>query len=102
MAAVGDGGTILESTDGGVNWDAQTSGVGTNLVGVDIINPMIVVGDGGVVLLKNSQAGSGGGGGGGFSGDTYGSDAYPIDVPFGGEWLFALFVAGYGLYRLRS
>jgi photosystem II stability/assembly factor-like uncharacterized protein len=102
MAAVGNGGTILESTDGGANWNAQTSGVGTDLVGVDIVNPMIVVGDGGVVLLKNSQAASGGGSGGGFSGDTYGSDAYPIDVPFGGEWLFALFVAGYGLYRLRS
>lgn len=102
MAAVGNAGTILESTDGGANWDAQISGVGTNLVGVDIINPMIVVGDGGVVLLKNSQAAAGGSSGGGFSYDTYGSDSYPIDVPFGGEWLFALFIAGYGLYRLRS
>jgi len=102
MAAVGNGGTILESTDAGANWDAQTSGVGTNLVGVDIVNPMIVVGDGGVVLLKNSQAASGGSSGGGFSGDSFGSDAVPIDVPFGGEWIFALFVAGYGLYRLRS
>ena len=102
MAAVGNGGTILESPDGGANWDAQVSGVGTNLVGVDIVNPMIVVGDGGVVLLKNSQAASGGSGGGGSSGDSFGSDATPIDIPFGGEWLFALFIAGYGLYRLRS
>jgi photosystem II stability/assembly factor-like uncharacterized protein len=102
MAAVGNGGTILESTDGGATWNAQTSGVATNLVGVDIVNPMIVVGDGGVVLLKNSQAASAGGSGGGFSDDTFGSDATPIDVPFGGEWLFALFVVGYGLYRLHA
>jgi hypothetical protein len=32
--AVGDGGTILKSVDGGLNWNLLTSGVGNNLQGV--------------------------------------------------------------------
>lgn len=50
--AVGDGGTILRTTNGGTNWTGQTSGTALNLNGVSFTdaNTGTVVGAGGKIL----------------------------------------------------
>src|SRR5215471_15184146 len=48
--AVGAGGTIVMTPDGGATWVPEVSGVSTNLNGVDFVSPLrgVAVGDGGV------------------------------------------------------
>ena len=59
VIAVGDGGTILMTTDGGTNWNSITSGTTQNLNGISIINnsTAVVVGDAGTVL-RTTDGGS--------------------------------------------
>ena len=94
MAAVGDNGAIILSENSGANWSAQSTGTLNNLFGVAIINPVIAVGQNGVILRSSSgQAASGAGG-------TVGGGA-SVAVPFEGEWLLLVAIAGCGLYYLR-
>lgn len=93
MVAVGDNGAILTSTDSGANWISETSGTISDLFGVAIINPVIVVGQNGVILRSTSQALAGGSGPRGIGGD--------LAVPFEGEWLALALILACGLYRLR-
>ncbi|MCC5856809.1 MAG: hypothetical protein JJT90_01515, partial [Ectothiorhodospiraceae bacterium] len=50
--AVGDGGTILHTPDGGMNWAAQTSGTTAGLRDLDFVDPLTgwAVGTGGTIL----------------------------------------------------
>ena len=50
--AVGDGGAILATDDGGATWKPQTSGTTANLYGVDFLDLAVgtAVGDGGTIL----------------------------------------------------
>ena len=50
--AVGEGGLVLRTLDGGANWTQQVSGSSSNLNGVHFVDPNTgwVVGDGGTVL----------------------------------------------------
>jgi photosystem II stability/assembly factor-like uncharacterized protein len=52
IVAVGDRGTVMKSTNGGIQWTVQYSGVTANLNGLAFIdaNTGIIVGDGGTVL----------------------------------------------------
>ena len=100
MVAVGTGGTILSSTNNGTTWTPQTSPTGVDLLGVDIINPIVIVGQNGTVLTSSTQVLIGGGGSSSGSQGFQGTNQV-IDARFGGEWLLALLVLGYGLYRIR-
>jgi hypothetical protein len=53
---VGEGGTILRTTDGGITWTKQSSGGGSILRSVFLANANIgtVVGDGGIILRTTS------------------------------------------------
>lgn len=57
--AVGDNGTILRTTDGGLNWTGQTSGTGAHLRAVSFIdaNTGTAVGTGGTIL-RTTNGGS--------------------------------------------
>ncbi len=50
--AVGFGGTIVHTSDGGANWVGQASGTGNTLRGVDFVDALNgwVVGEGGVIV----------------------------------------------------
>jgi len=105
VVAVGDNGTIVSSEDAGRIWKAQTSNSAARLVDVDIINPVIAVGDGGEVLLSTSQAS----GGPPAPGASYWlltqAEAYQreeVEVPFGGEWLLVLGLVGQVLRWMRA
>jgi photosystem II stability/assembly factor-like uncharacterized protein len=104
VMAVGDAGTILSSTTHGATWTSETSNPAVALNGVDIINPVVVVGNNGSVFQSDTQTITGGGTGGAGGGLWNGSDGsgnQVVDAPFGGEWLLLLVVLGYGLYRIR-
>lgn len=93
VAAVGDNGAILLSEDSGASWSAQNTGTLNNLFGVAIINPVIAVGQNGVILRSSaSQTASGASGAGGGA---------RVAVPFEGEGLLLVAIAGFGLYYLR-
>ncbi len=55
--AVGDGGTILRTTDGGSSWVSQTSGTSTTLFGVSFTDAMTgtAVGTGGTILRTTAS-----------------------------------------------
>ena len=57
--AVGDGGTIVKTTNGGTTWTAQDSGTTDGLCSVDFVNASTgwAVGDGGVIL-KTANGGT--------------------------------------------
>ncbi len=59
VIAVGDAGTILKTTDGGVSWENITSGTSERLNSISVINNSIAViaGDAGI-LLRTTDAGS--------------------------------------------
>ncbi len=59
VIVVGDGGTILRTTDGGINWESLTSGTSQNLKSIRFINnsTAVIVGSGGTVL-RTTDAGS--------------------------------------------
>ncbi len=60
VIAVGDGGTILLTSDGGSSWNNIVSGTTQNLNSISIINnsTAVIVGDGGVVLRTTSAGNS--------------------------------------------
>lgn len=60
VIAVGNGGIILKTTDGGTTWDNITSGTTQNLNSISIINnsTAVIVGDGGTVLRTTSGGNS--------------------------------------------
>jgi photosystem II stability/assembly factor-like uncharacterized protein len=95
IAAVGDNGAILLN-EGGGNWVAQNTGTLNNLFAVAIVNPVIAIGQNGAILRSYPSAASAGSGGAAPPG---GGD---VAVPFGGEWLVALVLAGFGVYYLRG
>jgi len=59
ITAVGDGGTILRTTNGGINWISQSSGTTENFRGVSFtdVNNGTVVGDYGTILRTNNGGG---------------------------------------------
>ncbi len=59
VIAVGDGGIILRTTNGGTNWENITSGTAQNLKSISIINnsTAVTVGSGGTIL-RTTDAGS--------------------------------------------
>jgi photosystem II stability/assembly factor-like uncharacterized protein len=98
--AVGENGAILASTDGGNTWTQDNSGSAADLLDVAIINPSIVVGSGGEVLVRQSTAAAASGSV--LQGGTVSLGEEPVDVPFEHEWVFALLVLAYALQRLRG
>ena len=97
--AVGIGGTILKTTDGGENWASQNSGTNFNLWGVDFVdaNHGWAVGDYGTVLHTSD------------GGETWGtqsvpSPAYPqlTDVSFANGGTGIIVGAGYGYYTTNG
>ena len=107
MVAVGDNGTIVSSDDAGQRWRTQTSNTNARLVDVDIINPVIAVGDGGEVLTSMNQASgsaaaSGVSGGAGATAEFTPYEREEEEVPFGGEWLIVLGLLGRTLRGVRT
>jgi len=60
VIAVGDGGTILLTTDGGSTWDVIPSGTTQNLISISIINnsTAVIAGEGGLLLRTTSGGNS--------------------------------------------
>lgn len=83
--AVGDNGTILGSTDGGLTWDAQTSPTIQQLTALAFNNGnrVVAVGAGGVILLSADQIDVG------------------QPIPFQSKWLLVLLLVGYGVWTLH-
>jgi photosystem II stability/assembly factor-like uncharacterized protein len=61
---VGDGGTILRTTDGGETWATQVSGIGTPLYGVSLLDAKTGIAVGGDsifprpgIILRTTDAG---------------------------------------------
>lgn len=103
MMAVGPAGTILTSVTNGATWTSEISNPVTALNGVDIINPVVIVGQNGTVFQSTTTqaAAASAGPGGAVSGFvTYERDE--VEVPFGGEWLVLLGLLGQGLRWMRS
>ena len=101
--AVGASGAILASDNGGTTWTADDiqGPFASDLLDVGTINPSIVVGSGGEVLLRGSPGGSGSSGGFGADGVlVLGTE--PVAIPFGLQWLFAVAVLASAMYWLRQ
>lgn len=99
--AVGNAGTVVASEDGGASWLTQATGSGAGLIDVAVINPVIVVGSGGEVLLSGDQPSATTSAGVlGFEGILV-LEEEPVDVPFGSEWVVALLVLASGLWLVR-
>jgi len=86
--AVGTGGTIFASTDGGTTWSAQTSGTLNNLNAIAFSSgiTILVVGVGGTILRNIDQI-------------TISSS---IPIPFRSKWLLVLLLAGYGVWAINK
>lgn len=57
IVAVGDGGAIIRSTDGGTNWTTVSSGVGDNLLSVSFVDSFGIGGGLSQTIIYSSDAG---------------------------------------------
>jgi hypothetical protein len=100
----GNTGDIVGSTDSGATWALQASGTANNLLGVAMINPSLIVGGAGTIILSVNQP-SGAASGSGSSGFGTAGDGGPgssgIAVSLEGEWLILLIVVGWGIWTIR-
>ncbi|MFC1525185.1 WD40/YVTN/BNR-like repeat-containing protein [Candidatus Latescibacterota bacterium] len=102
LLAGGDSGTILASIDDGATWTADSTYTAVDILDVDIINPSIAVGSGGLVFLRGAAAGVGSAlSVSGYLGSNRRGGQFSVTAPFGFEWLFGLLVLGCALHRLR-
>ena len=102
VIAVGDNGTIISRNDSGANWKEQIMPTSENLINVDIINPVIIVGENGGILRSDDQlsATTGSSPTGAFFNDFKSNEV--IKVPFVFEWIFSLVVVACAMRQLNK
>ena len=103
VIAVGDNATIISSGDSGANWKEQIISGSENLIDVDIVNPVIIVGENGGILRSDNQLSASIGSsltGAFFNNSSFESNEV-IEVPFVFEWIFALVVVACAMGQLN-
>lgn len=103
VIAVGDNATIISSDDSGANWKEQIIPTSGNLINVDIVNPVIIVGENGGILRSDDQLSASIGRS--FTGAFFNNSRFEsnqvIEVPFVFEWIFALVVVACAMRQLN-